>query len=66
MTDLGYSQDEDGIITLTMTRADFERIIFLLGVAGGTTLADAEYFRLIDRINRGNVNWSRYFEGAPE
>jgi hypothetical protein len=49
---------------LVLSIDDFELLIFALGVAAGSVgpeRADA-FIRLADRVNRGNPNWTPYFE----
>lgn len=60
---LGYSQTEDQVI-LTMTREDYNSILFALGYATGASsdLPDRKnaLIELMNRLNQGNPNYTPY------
>ena len=64
-------QESDGIVTLTMSRDDYERLLMALGIATGCASRDGfpiiGWLELSDRINEGNPHWTRYTspEGEP-
>jgi len=62
-------QEENGQVILTMSREDYERLIFRLGMAAGELLVRRggtfelelrKEFAFIDRLNSGNPNYTPY------
>jgi hypothetical protein len=70
MSDLGWRETKDGNVVLTMTRDDWERLLMVLGQAGGVIdVREGRRFlyrhlALMNRINAGNPNWTAY--GVPD
>lgn len=66
-----YQLDEKtGLITLTLTRDDFEKVLIMLGLAAGSMISNPtqleETLGLLNRLNDGNPNYTPYQVGwAP-
>jgi hypothetical protein len=58
---VSYSE-ENGIVTLKISRDDYDRIMFRLGAALGAChwRSMDEELRFINRINEGNPNFTPY------
>lgn len=69
---LGYSEAEDGTVTLKMSRDDYRFLLFSLGFAAGKDDVspggdNGKYWAFIDRVNRGNPRYTPYGpEESPE
>jgi hypothetical protein len=65
-TRLGYSFDASGeIVTLRMTRGDYQRLLICLGSTAASALELRSVLELANRINEGNPAWTPYaFEDA--
>lgn len=63
----GY-REENGAVVLTMTRADYEGLLFILGFAiGSMRKADVpatNVVRLANRLNAGNPGFTPYETGG--
>ncbi|HEY1800058.1 MAG TPA: hypothetical protein VGG46_03905 [Terriglobales bacterium] len=64
---MSYSETPDGKIVLTMSRVDYERLVFVLGEAAGrgfsgetTLLAPYAVMDLLNRLNEGNPHYTPY------
>ncbi len=58
----GY-REEDGLVVLTMTRDDYEKLLVTLGLAAGIRDDRSwlhSYLGLANRLNAGNVNFIPY------
>jgi hypothetical protein len=56
----GYSEHA-GLVTLTMTRADYECLLMICGAGASTRIGDLSAdLALVDRLNAGNPNWTPY------
>ena len=57
-------REENGQVVLTMSREDYERVVFSLGLATGFMLQDGgngdSMRALLNRINEGNPNYTAY------
>lgn len=60
---MSYSE-ENGFVVLRMSREDYGRVQLLLGMGAeryGGGCGDQEYvFKLLDRLNEGNPNYTPY------
>ena len=65
-TKLGYSEDIDGNVILTLTQDDYLFLLFVLGGATGSAMKKSDVksvkkiIELINRINVGNSNYKPY------
>lgn len=66
---MSYSE-QNGQVTLTMSRDDWERIIFALGAVTGYAVKNGEsivpHLELMNRLNQGNPNYTPYQVRPPE
>jgi hypothetical protein len=57
-------REENGQVVLTMSREDYERVLFRLGAAMATKALSAnrwdEEFRFLNRLNSGNPHYTPY------
>jgi hypothetical protein len=66
MSPLGYSVNDDGNVTITLTPDDWTGLLFGLGAASGTIRkvdgpeAFYRHIALVNRINEGNPNYMAY------
>ena len=65
---MSYNDNQDGTVTLTMTRQDFELLLMCLGAAAALAeqnvglLSAGTIFGLVNRLNEGNPNYRPYAE----
>ncbi len=61
-----YRDLDDGNVQLTLSRDDFQQLMFFLGVAAGSLARDGEkqqgrlVFALLNRMNEGNPLYRPY------
>jgi hypothetical protein len=64
----GYAEDVNGNVVLTMTKADYSRLVHAMGYYIGGTEEDrtraarSKLFAWANRINAGNRHWAPYAE----
>lgn len=65
---LGWSQNQDGNVVITMTPDDWERLLMQLGIAAGSVGSNARLrsLALLNRLNAGNPNYTPYQQVEPE
>lgn len=60
----GYGESVTGQVTLTMSKNDYNSLLFALGVATGASSYEAarlkSFLELINRLNAGNPNFTPY------
>lgn len=57
---MSYSES-NGQVILTMSREDYEALLYWLGLAAGTTYYDVENIGLLmNRLNSGNPHYTPY------
>ncbi len=66
---MSYSE-KDGQVVLTISREDYNSLIFLLGIATGEALRNghklAPHLEFLDRLNQGNPNYTPYQVGEKK
>jgi hypothetical protein len=62
---VSYSE-KDGQVILTISREDWQYLLFLLGEAAGKTHLRDHVTDFLNRLNRGNPNWNRYYVGEKK
>jgi hypothetical protein len=64
-------REENGQVVLTMSREDYEKLLWLLGTASGAAAIGRSVFlvndvlRFMDRLNLGNPNYTPYTVATP-
>jgi len=59
-------REENGQVTLTMTREDYDRVLMMLGAAtatfslNGGPINTKQCLALVNRLNEGNPNYTPY------
>ena len=61
---MSYSEMKDGQVILTMSREDYDRLIFKLGIAAGYAIKNGadvnNALAFMNRLNEGNPNYTPY------
>jgi hypothetical protein len=66
MPELGWKQDDNGNVTVTMTYDDWQNLVLAMGYAGGHILKNDErkhhyrHLALMNRLNVGNPHFRPY------
>ena len=63
---MAYREDQDGTVIITLTHADYDKLLLCLGYASGSAMKEQEYtiadsfLELANSVNQGNPQWRPY------
>lgn len=61
---LGYSSSDGDVVTIRMTRGDYESLLLALGISAGAMARENQalsgWLALANRLNAGNPHWTPY------